>query len=429
MQPGELVDGRFELLEVAGAGGMGVVFRANDRATGNMVALKVIGARYDEQRFARETAHLAAVSDPRVVRFVAHGTTGSGQRYLVMEWVEGENLEHRLERSGITLGESVEVARGLSSALGALHSRGLVHRDVKPSNVMFEHGVLSRIKLIDFGIARSQADGRGLTATGMMIGTPGYMSPEQARGVRDVDARADVFALGCVLFECMTGWNAFAGEHSIAVRTKILLAPPPPLRELCPEAPAPLIDLVHRMLAKTPDERPRDGHAVAEELGALGAMPPGPVRSTSTEEAQTLVVRAGVASSGFIVLVAARADDPTPQIPGAASAAIARAIEAIEPAARVIAIDHDVLVVRVPGGPDARGRAQLALRCARACRAELPSQPIAIAALPAEATVVRGARDAIDRAVDGLVRAVMIATGGAVFWMDDTTRALVGDAI
>jgi len=155
---------------------MGTVFRAFDRTTGHTVALKVLAhGNPDRPRFAREVKHLAAMSDPRIVRLIANGHVADDQPYLVMEWVDGESLQHLLDSRGLTVAESVMVGEQIAGALGVLHAHGLVHRDVKPSNLMFEARDISRVKVIDFGIARSIAEGMGLTMTGMILGTPGYM--------------------------------------------------------------------------------------------------------------------------------------------------------------------------------------------------------------------------------------------------------------
>src|SRR5262249_4208721 len=153
--------------------------------------------------------------------------------------------------------------------LGAAHRFGVVHRDVKPSNLFLVGGRPEEAKILDFGIARMGVLDRTLTQAGAMIGTPGYIAPEQARGDRHVDARADVFSLGCVLFRCLTGQKPFEGDDVMAILLKLVLEEPPRLGELLPEAPSALEDLVARMLAKAPGDRPADGSAVARELAAI----------------------------------------------------------------------------------------------------------------------------------------------------------------
>ncbi|HEY4121691.1 MAG TPA: protein kinase, partial [Byssovorax sp.] len=274
MKPGDVVGERFELVARAGAGGMGEVFRARDRVTDEPAALKVLHHGVpDGGRFAQEARLLAELQHPGVVRHVASGDTG-GARWLAMEWLVGETLEARLAREGLSTADAIDLAQRTSAALGAAHARGVVHRDVKPSNLFLCDGQPSRVKLLDFGIARDRAGVVSqATRTGVTLGTPGYMSPEQARGDRDVDARADVFSLGCVLFECLTGAPAFAGAHVMAILAKVLLEDPPRLDEILPDAPAALVELVARTLSKRALERPRDGAELARELSQLSALP------------------------------------------------------------------------------------------------------------------------------------------------------------
>src|SRR3954463_1438081 len=197
MMPGELVDDRFELEQTIGSGGMGTVYRARDPISGETVAVKVISEQQSHltERFAREVKVLAELSHPGVVRYISHGMTSSGELFLVMEWVDGEMLRTRLERGPLTLSESITLATRVAEALGAAHARGIVHRDLKPSNLILPGGHIEQVKVLDFGIAQREG-GTQLTQTGLMLGTPGYMAPEQARTNGPIDARADVFALG-----------------------------------------------------------------------------------------------------------------------------------------------------------------------------------------------------------------------------------------
>src|SRR5882724_7195974 len=213
MQPGDVLDGRFELERIAGIGGMGTVFRARDRTSGEPVAVKMLrsGPGDGSARFLREIRVLQTLRHPGIVRYVADGATPARELWLAMEWLEGESLQQRLSRGGLTAAESVVLVRRLAEALGAAHAQGILHRDIKPSNIMLPGGELERAKMLDFGVARV-SDARA-TRTGIMIGTPGYMAPEQARGSKEVGPRADVFALGCVLFECLTGRLAFTGDN------------------------------------------------------------------------------------------------------------------------------------------------------------------------------------------------------------------------
>jgi eukaryotic-like serine/threonine-protein kinase len=278
LKAGEVLSGRFTVERLAGSGGMGAVYRALDRVTGVPVALKVMTTHGKHaQRFAQEARVLAELNHPAIVRYVAHGETEQGQPYLAMEWLAGEDLAQRLATSRLTVGESLDVARRVAQGLAAAHARGLVHRDVKPSNVLLVEGQPARATLLDFGIARTELSATGptaapMTGTGIVLGTVGYMSPEQAIGDKTLDARADVFALGCLLFECLTGRTVFSGDHVVAVLAKVLREEAPRVRVLRPDLPEALDALVARMLSKDRTERPPHGDAVTGELEALGQL-------------------------------------------------------------------------------------------------------------------------------------------------------------
>ncbi|MCK6547560.1 protein kinase [Myxococcota bacterium] len=273
LNAGELIAQRFVIESHAKAGGMGTVYRARDRVSGVRVAVKVLlDDGLGTTRFAQEARVLAELEHPAIVRYVAHGSSDDGHRYLVMEWLEGEDLAARLARGPLSIDEAVAVGRQVAEGLAAAHTRGVVHRDVKPANVFLEGRDAARVKLLDFGIARRPATAGcettqlPVTRTGAVIGTVGYMSPEQARGSSEVDARTDVFALGCVLFECLTGRPAFSGVNPVAVLAKVLLEDAPRARTLRREIPVALDDLVARLLSRDPSLRPRDAGAALRAL-------------------------------------------------------------------------------------------------------------------------------------------------------------------
>lgn len=271
-RPGDVVEGRFEVLALAGKGGMGLVFKARDLQTGQDVALKLFHERdrATRERFLREAEVLKAADDPTIVGYVAHGVTSGHQLYLCMEWLEGEPLDDVLAERGLTAAEAVRMAHRVARALAAGHARGVVHRDVKPANLFLEGGDPERVRLLDFGVARfTGARSQTLTQPGAVVGTAGYIAPEQARGA-EVGPQADVFALGCVLFYALTGVEAFGsdGDNLLVALLKIVLEDAPRVRELRPELPQGLDEVVARMLAREPSERYRDGGAVAAALGA-----------------------------------------------------------------------------------------------------------------------------------------------------------------
>lgn len=274
MWVGDLIDERFLIERPIGSGGMGSVFVARDRETNELVAVKVLDLVSDSalERFRREARVLAELSHPGIVRYVAHGEARSGEAYLAMEFLEGEDLGQRLIRGALSVEESLCVIRRATEALAFAHDRGIVHRDVKPSNLFLVNGDIERLRLLDFGIAMAARYTYGLTQTGMLLGTVGYMAPEQATGARHVDARADVFALGCVLFECLTGRPAFAADHAVAVLAKVLTEEAPRPSDVRPNLGNGIDSLVGRMLAKRSEERLSDAAAILRELDAFAGL-------------------------------------------------------------------------------------------------------------------------------------------------------------
>ena len=252
-----VVGGRFELLGLAGSGGMGHIYRARDRETGKTVAVKRVDV--DEARFAREARVLSELAHPAIVRYVADGRSDDGARYLAMEWLEGEDLAERLARGPLSVEETLRLGIRVADALGTAHARGVVHRDVKPSNLFLEGGDAGRVKVVDFGVARANVAGATRTRTGALLGTPGYMAPEQAKGEGEIGPRADVFALGCVLYECLTGARAFRGANVIAVLANLFTTKVPRPRALAPHVPRALDAYVARMLSRVPSRRPENG--------------------------------------------------------------------------------------------------------------------------------------------------------------------------
>ncbi|MGZ3475510.1 MAG: protein kinase domain-containing protein, partial [Polyangiales bacterium] len=425
MLPGDVVGDRFEVERVAGQGGMGVVYRARDRFTGGDVALKLLQAAVSEKaRFAREARVLAMLPHPAIVRHVAHGETSDGSLYLAMEWLEGEDLYKRLGRRGLTLDESLALVSRVAEALGAAHARGIVHRDVKPSNVFLPDGDVARAKILDFGIARVSDRTQTATLTGLAIGTPGYMAPEQARGSPDVDARADVFALGCVLFECVTGHRAFPGSHAMAILAMVLFEEPPRLRELQPAASHALDDLVVAMLAKDPARRPRDGAEVAAALSRIeqdsgfdGVRPlvSAPVTALTGGERRRLSV----------VLARARhvatLEDATAKTLASSSSVLAEVRAVTAPFAAETEILVDGTIVAALTTPEvATDQAVRAARCAFALRDALPPSSVVIVTGRASFLGRAPIGEVVERGVD-----LLRAHRDAGIRLDDVTAGLL----
>ena len=250
---------RYDLKNQAGVGGMGTVYQAIDRQSGALVALKILHSRatVEQARFDQEARVLAELSHPGVVRYFDHGMTPNGSPYIAMEWLEGETLEDRLGRGNLAQVAAAHVAHLVLDALAAAHSRNIVHRDIKPGNIFLVGWKLSEIRLLDFGIARRVFDSKRLTRKGSTVGTPLYTSPEQARGRADVDGRSDIFSLGCVLYEALTGEPPFSGETPLEVMTKVCAGRVPEISCKRVGLDQRLSTMVHAMLAPDPALRPQ----------------------------------------------------------------------------------------------------------------------------------------------------------------------------
>lgn len=268
---GEVINDRFVIGSLAGQGAMGAVFRAQDRATGKPVAIKVLSHHDADavRRFEHEARVLAELAHPHIVQHVAHGTMKDGTPYLVMEWLEGQSLAARLQKERLSPAESLELATHIASALAAAHARGIVHRDIKPSNVFLVNGAVQAVRVLDFGVA--QAAGARVTRSGTAVGTPGYMAPEQVQGSRErATARVDIFSLGALLFECLTGQRAFEGDTVMAILARVLREEAPRVRTLLPDVPEELDTLVAHMLSRVPEARPANGAQVYKALQHVG---------------------------------------------------------------------------------------------------------------------------------------------------------------
>lgn len=287
-----LLKDRFEVLAPLGAGGMGAVFRARDLRLNREVAVKVInsdivGDDNWRRRFIREAQAMAAINDDHVVK-VFDCDEVRGTPYLVMELLQGESLAARLKRQRpLAPAEVEQLARDLACGLGAVHAGGLVHRDVKPSNIWLEQRQTGttrppRAKLLDFGLARTGSGQKTpenlqpITQSGAVLGTPGYMSPEQVIG-GNMDGRSDLFSLGCVLYESATGVRAFTQSDRHTVVDAILRQTPAPPRSLNANISPGLSAIIMHLLAKNPLDRPQSAR---ELLALLEEPPPPPARSS-----------------------------------------------------------------------------------------------------------------------------------------------------
>jgi WD40 repeat protein/serine/threonine protein kinase len=269
-QPGHLGRlGHYEVTEVLGRGGMGVVFKAHDEKLQRMVAIKVLAphlatSAWARQRFLREVRAAAAIRHEHVIDIHAV-EEANGHLYLVMEYVSGQSLQERLDACGpLPLLDILRIGMQMAQGLAAAHAQGVIHRDIKPANVLLENGV-ARVKITDFGLARAGATA-GPSQEGVVAGTPQYMAPEQARG-EPVDPRADLFSLGSVLYAMTTGIAPFAASSALAVLKCVCDEKPRPIQDINPQVPRWLCELIEKLHAKGPAKRIQSASEVADLLG------------------------------------------------------------------------------------------------------------------------------------------------------------------
>jgi len=284
----------YKIVEKLGEGGMGVVYKAHDTKLDRLVALKFLprhaGRSEDEkQRFVREAKAASGLDHPNICTIYEVDETDDGQMFIAMGFYDGESLASRLERGSLPIGDAVALATQIASGLARAHAQGIIHRDIKPANIIVTAD--KQAKIVDFGLAKL-TDRTVLTQEGSTVGTVSYMSPEQAQG-GDVDHRADVWALGVVLYEMVTGRRPFEAEHEQAVVYRIINESPAPPASICGEVPAELDDLITHALTKAPESRVG---SMKDFLAALSAIfpgvgkPPVPKRRSRTRTVAGVVV-------------------------------------------------------------------------------------------------------------------------------------------
>ncbi|MEJ2188898.1 MAG: serine/threonine-protein kinase, partial [Acidobacteriota bacterium] len=274
--------GRYEIIGYLGAGGMGVVYRARDSQLGREVAVKVLTDEATDspqriERFQREARAVARLSHPNILSIHDFGVH-EGTNYAVTELLRGQTLSQRLARGQIPINKALEVCRAIAEGLAAAHSEGIIHRDLKPSNIFITD--TGQVKILDFGVARlkerqaeevgdiADAPTESLTGVGRMVGTVGFISPEQIEG-READARSDIFALGCVMYETLTNRRAFRGESPNSTMLAILGDDPEPISSLRAGIPESIESVVNRCLEKQPGERYQSAREVASAMEAI----------------------------------------------------------------------------------------------------------------------------------------------------------------
>ena len=306
--------GPYRILDKLGEGGMGEVYRARDTRLNRDVAVKVLpvhlAADPDARvRFEREAKAVAALSHPNILAIHDFGVDGA-VAYIATELLDGETLRERLRHGALPFKKAIAIARDIAIGLAAAHDKGIVHRDIKPENVFLAAG--GHVKILDFGLARQVADAAEdsqtvlKTTPGTVLGTIGYMSPEQVRG-QLADQRSDLFSLGCVLFEMITGCRAFDRPTAAETMTSILREDPPELTSASGRVPPALDQVVRHCLEKQPDERFQSARDLAFALQALsgGSMPSGPAAVVAAPRSSARWWPAAVAAGSLIIGVAA----------------------------------------------------------------------------------------------------------------------------
>ena len=344
--PSEIA-GRYVIEKKLGAGAFGTVYKAKDRELGRTVAIKTIRleglaastSSLEDllKRFKQEAQVAAKFQHPNVVTLYDIGTW-EGMSYISMEFVDGVGLDGVIKRSGKMATErAAAIGKQVAEALDAAHKRGIVHRDIKPANIMIEPG--DHVKVTDFGIAKDLGAAEHLTVTGSLLGTPSYMSPEQARGGA-IDGRSDLFSVGCILYEMVAGQRAFRGDSITALLFKIITEEPPSLRELDPTVSDEMLRIIAKALSKAPETRYQSGRELADDL--LAITRPGYVPTIRARETPTLPPDAPPG------------DVPTLQSPATAQAppTISSAATAARPAGATAALAPTVLIPpTAPGAP------------------------------------------------------------------------------
>jgi eukaryotic-like serine/threonine-protein kinase len=271
---GDILDVRLRLGKVLGAGGMGTVYQAEDLASGQPVAVKVLhpflAAGGGLTRFRREAEAAANLQHENIVTVREFGVASDGTAFIVMELLEGEDLRQLMRRGQLSVRATAGIVADATRGLAAAHRAGIVHRDLKPENIFVRgrDGTSARpAKILDFGIAKIRSTERdSTTATGVALGTPHYMAPEQARGERNIDHRVDLYALGVILYEALSGRKPHRGSSYNAILFNILHTAPEPLRRMRPDLPGSLCDVVERAMAYTPSDRFSSAEAIVASL-------------------------------------------------------------------------------------------------------------------------------------------------------------------
>jgi eukaryotic-like serine/threonine-protein kinase len=436
---GEVIDGRYRIDVHADEGGMGTVYKGVDLVTAQPVAVKVLRGDEEVERFQREAVVLAELTHPGIVQYRASGQVKTGEHYLVMEWVDGETLARRIAVRGVNTHEALAIAKRIAEALDTMHWRGVVHRDLKPKNLILVEGRPDLVKILDFGIARHSQEITSLTRTGTMVGSLSYMAPEQARGTREIDGRLDLFGLGCVLYECLTGRVPFSGGDPVAIRAKILLVDPPPIQVLNTDISEDLASLVNRLLEKDPERRPGTAGHVAMALGKLverpGTRHPRGRPRTETAETRSLGSPSPSpkepSSIVCMVLVGTAEDELSWEAMEELQAdRRSKMSREVPEGGQVEVMDDGWSIVTLRGAGSTQDLVARAARLALKLRGEFPNAPMVIAAqrAPGDAldeVIDRGAETIVRESLESVLADAAKHPGSGAIRLDDVTIRLL----
>jgi len=429
---GTVLADRFTLTTRVGRGGMGSVYRATDSLSGQPVALKLLHSDSAEalQRFSREAAVLAELRHPGIVSYVAHGVADHGLPFLAMEWLEGEDLAQRLARQPLSLQESLSLLRNAAQALALAHQHGVIHRDLKPSNLFLRQGRPEEVVLLDFGLARHTLPSSALTASQMVLGTPGYMAPEQASSQTQLTPGADIFSLGCVLYECLTGKPPFAASHFVAALGKILFFEPKPLSSLRPELPAALQQLLERMLAKAPERRLPEASSLLAALEPLQRSLEAGAPMVAPASAPALRLTGSEQHLVGVLLAAPRASagaEPEPQDSRRTLRDALRTLLSLHEAQVELLADGSLVATLAASHGSATDLASLGARCALFLQERWPQAAVVLTTGRGRLDLHLPVGEAMDRAGQ-LLRQLepMPSDSSASVLLDEVTAGLLG---
>jgi eukaryotic-like serine/threonine-protein kinase len=414
LHPGDLVADRFEIDRCAASGGTSIVYRAHDRKTHRPVAVKILRDRSRSDGFQHQADRLAALDHPHIIQHIAHGLTPEDGPFVVMPWLDGVDLQQRLFANRLSVSDTLTIAAAVADALAYLHERGIVHRDLTPGNLFLPDGQPRDVKVIDLGIGRTHQHGSMLDDPAL-VGTPGFIAPEQARGGVEPAPSVDIFAFGCVLFECLTGERLYGGTHRLTVLAKTFLEEPRRTRQLRADVPEALDQLIYRMVARDPARRPQTGAELREWLvdqsragDALSSHPP---TSLTGRERRVLTILVFVLPSH------------TPP-PGRILAPSPFDAEPFHPArfgVHLHRLDGRTAVAFGPDGLGAGDQACVLARFGATLHDSYPGARIAMAA----GSVITGPRPPVGEAIERAMEMVRSPAPPQGILLDDLTAALV----